>query len=104
MTTRRRSWAEPFKIKMVELLKTTTLEEREHAIVEAGYNTFLAMNDDDLYRRACYRSAATRCSSTPAASCRTFRRSNSRRRRGLKFIYEPAQLGFFLGRFAPVTL
>ena len=37
----RRSWAEPYKIKMVEPLRTTTREERERAIVEAGYNTFL---------------------------------------------------------------
>ena len=29
---RRRSWAEPFKIKMVEPLKMTTREEREAAI------------------------------------------------------------------------
>ncbi len=43
---RRRSWAEPFKIKMVELLKTTTHAEREHAIVDAGYNTFLLRSED----------------------------------------------------------
>ncbi|MFZ1322822.1 MAG: tyrosine phenol-lyase [Ignavibacteria bacterium] len=35
------SWAEPYKIKMVELLKMTSKEERESAIVKAGYNTFL---------------------------------------------------------------
>ena len=43
---RRRSWAEPYKIKMVELLKTTTPEQRQRAIVEAGYNTFLLRSED----------------------------------------------------------
>jgi tyrosine phenol-lyase len=46
MTARRRSWAEPFKIKMVELLKTTSPEERSRAIVAAGYNTFLLRSED----------------------------------------------------------
>ncbi|MCA0176701.1 MAG: tyrosine phenol-lyase [Proteobacteria bacterium] len=45
-TRRQRSWAEPFKIKMVELLKTTTAEERQRAIAEAGYNTFLLKSQD----------------------------------------------------------
>lgn len=40
------SWAEPYKIKMVELLKVTTIEERKTAIEEAGYNTFLLKSED----------------------------------------------------------
>ena len=44
--SRRRSWAEPYKIKMVEPLKMTTREERERAIREAGYNTFLLKSED----------------------------------------------------------
>jgi tyrosine phenol-lyase len=37
----RRSWAEPWKVKMVEHLRMTTRDERERAIAEAGFNTFL---------------------------------------------------------------
>jgi len=43
---KKRSWAEPFKIKVVEPIKKTTREEREIAIKEAGYNTFLLKSED----------------------------------------------------------
>jgi tyrosine phenol-lyase len=42
----RRSWAEPWKIKMVEPLFVSTPEQRRAALVEAGYNTFLLKSED----------------------------------------------------------
>jgi len=43
---RKKSWAEPFKIKVVEPIKMTTRKYREECIKEAGYNTFLLKSED----------------------------------------------------------
>ena len=45
---RKRSWAEPYKIKMIELLRMTSSKERMEMIKEAGYNTFL-LHSKDVY-------------------------------------------------------
>lgn len=42
----RRSWAEPWKIKMVEPIHMITREERAAALAAGGYNTFLLRSED----------------------------------------------------------
>jgi len=42
----RRSWAEPWKIKMVEPLAVISADERRAALEAAGFNTFLLRSDD----------------------------------------------------------
>ncbi|MDF1597800.1 MAG: tyrosine phenol-lyase [Acidimicrobiia bacterium] len=46
MEQHRRSWAEPYKIKVVEPIKMTTRAHREEAIRTAGFNSFLLRSDD----------------------------------------------------------
>jgi tyrosine phenol-lyase len=42
----RRSWAEPWKIKMVEPIRMIPREQREQALTAAGFNTFLLKSED----------------------------------------------------------
>ena len=42
----KKSWAEPWKIKMVEPARWTSREYRERCLREAGYNTFLLRSED----------------------------------------------------------
>ncbi len=42
----RRSWAEPWKVKVVEPIRMTNREYREACIAQAGYNTFLLRSED----------------------------------------------------------
>jgi len=46
MTTTHRSWAEPWKIKVVEPITMTTRAERERYINAAGWNTFLLRSEE----------------------------------------------------------
>jgi tyrosine phenol-lyase len=43
---RHRSWAEPWKIKVVESIRLLSRGERERALAAAGYNTFLLRSED----------------------------------------------------------
>jgi tyrosine phenol-lyase len=43
---RHRSWAEPWKIKVVEPIRLLSRVERDRALAEAGFNTFLLRSED----------------------------------------------------------
>ena len=50
---KRKSWAEPYKIKMVEPLFMSSKLDREKFLVEAGYNTFL-LKSKEVYIKKLY--------------------------------------------------
>jgi tyrosine phenol-lyase len=46
MAVKKKTWAEPFKIKVVEPVRIPSRQELKEAIVDAGYNTFLLRSED----------------------------------------------------------
>jgi tyrosine phenol-lyase len=46
MAANKRTWAEPFKIKVIEHVRIPSQQELQAAIREAGYNTFLLRSED----------------------------------------------------------
>jgi tryptophanase len=79
-----RSWAEPWRIKVVESLRMTTRAEREAAIDRAGYNTFLLEAHMDVVAESVIAINDIRDDVT-----------------GLEPVYEPEYLRFFQARFEP---
>ena len=77
-----RTIAEPYKIKMVESLRTTTREQRLAAIQEAGYNTFMLRSRDLFIDIGIDEVAIRHLSLTPAqvGKCFDFADINARRR------------------------
>ena len=47
-TTHMKTIIEPFRIKVVEPIRMTTLEEREEILQEAGYNLFGVPSEEEL--------------------------------------------------------
>ena len=45
---KKRTWAEPWKIKAIERVRMITAEQRRQAIADAGFNTFL-LSSEDVY-------------------------------------------------------
>ena len=45
-SARRRSWAEPWKVKVVEPIRMLKPEQRQQALAVAGYNTFLLRSEE----------------------------------------------------------
>ena len=45
---KKRTWAEPWKIKAIERVRMTTAEQRRRTIADAGFNTF-PLSSEDVY-------------------------------------------------------
>jgi len=101
----RQSWAEPWKVKVVEPLRMTTRGERERGIVSAGrdprtgehYYPKLELARLTIPRRV-YTQAHMDVTAESVASVYDARAEA----RGLKLVFEPRYLRFFQARFTPL--
>lgn len=85
---RQRPSCEPYKIKIIKPINVTTREQRQKAMVDAGYNTFLLQSEDvfiDLLTDSVIHTV-----------------KNAKDIKGLRFMYEPEKLRFFQGRFESI--